>query len=213
MTSKSVTISPAFSPVMRPWVQLSKLERRKEVVRVAKLKGGKAVTINLGPKVEPLLSSRKEPARFLGKKMNEDLNRADLRGVPLMMMLEATHPAGRLHLHGVYLDGGYPREQLHLAMRRGAGFIKGRSGSRQLYAESLYDADGWVKYIEKDARWTRRFLQAEVALSWVSRPMTQMARDHYEATRLGQKQAANTNGLVHDAVDRLGRSRGGPTSF
>lgn len=199
MTSNSVTISSACSPELRPWDRLSPSERRREIIRFAKEQGGQAVTINLGPKVQVSLLSRKEPTRFLAKRMIEQLNKLDLRRVPLMMVLEATRKVGRLHLHGVYLDRGYSREQLHLAMRRAAGLIKGRPGSRQLDARLLYDADGWLNYIEKDAKWTSRFLQADAALCWVSRPMTQMAREHYEATRLGQKQAANTNGLVQDA--------------
>lgn len=134
--------------------------------------------------------------RIIGKRMNAELNRLDLRQMPVLLILEATRPAGCLHLHGVYLERGTPKLRIQKAMRESVGHIPGRAGSRQFITKRVYAADGWHNYIWKDRGWTRRLLDlaADEHRWWVSHPMTRTVSEDYEATRLGRRTAANSNG-------------------
>ena len=195
MPRKSVTISCTQSPIYLPWEKLSAAERHREIIRHAERRQGYAVTVNLKPEYEEYLHSQTKPMRIVGKRMNAALNHLDLRELPVLMVLEATRSEGRLHLHGVYLDRGYGKPRIQEAMRRATGYIPGRSGSRQFCSKRITAADGWDNYLRKDCRSTKRFLNlaSDGRLWWVSRPMTQVARDEYEAIRLGHAPAANLN--------------------
>lgn len=200
MPSVTVSITSPVPCVLKHWDRLSKKERHYEIIRYVQTQKGSAISLNLHPKVGSVVSCHAQPARFLSKRINENLNSADLRHFPYLLVIEATRPEGRLHLHGVYLDLGYPKRLIHEAFRKGAGKITGRSGSRQVFSKAVYAARGWHNYILKDAAWTRRFLEAKVNLRWVSRPMTQIVRDNYETTRLGQAKVANENSPAKRAI-------------
>lgn len=179
-----------------PWFRLTPQQKHREMTRYAHRHQGYALTLNLRPEFADLLRDQKKPMRTIGKRMNTELNRLDLRQLPVLMVLEATRPEGRLHLHGVYLAGGIPKRRIQEAMRRAVGYIPGRSGSRQFQAKLLYAADGWNNYIVKDRGWTRKLLSLsdDEQNWWVSHRMTQIVCKDYQDTRLGRKAAANNNG-------------------
>jgi len=196
MPSKNVTASPSHALTYRPWDRLDPTERNHEIIRYAERHRGKAVTVNLKPELDIHLRSQEHPMRAVSKRMNAELNRLDLRQLPALMVLEATRPEGRLHLHGVYLEAGYSTPRIQEAMRRAAGYVEGRRGSRQFKAKLVYAADGWRNYLMKDCRWTCRVLgsSSDERLWWVSHSMTRIVRDEYESSRLGLKLSANDNG-------------------
>lgn len=179
-----------------PWYRLTTQQRHREMTRYAQGHQGYALTLNLRPEFAELLRDQEKPMRTIGKRMNAELNRLDLRQLPVLLVLEATRPEGRLHLHGVYLAGGIPKRRIQEAMRRAVGYIPGRSGSRQFQAKLLYAADGWNNYIVKDRGWTKKLLSLsdDEQNWWVSHRMTQIVCKDYEDTRLGRKAAANNNG-------------------
>lgn len=158
MPRKHASTRPPHSLTYLPWDRLSPAERNREVVRYAKRHRGEAVTLNLKPETEALLHGQQHPMRVISKRMNGELNRLDLRQLPVLMVLEATRPEGRLHLHGVCLTTGYSSLLVQKAMRRAVCYVEGRRGSRQFKAQSIYAADGWMKYLSKDCRWTARLL-------------------------------------------------------
>lgn len=179
-----------------PWARLTAEQRHREIVRYAQRLQGHAVTLNMKPEYVDYLRTQEKPMRSISKRMNAELNRLDLRHLPVLLVLEATRPEGRLHLHGVYLSGGTPEHRIQQAMRRAVGFIPGRRGSRQFQAKLIYAADGWKNYIVKDASWTRKLLDLadDEQNWWVSHRMTQIVSEDYKATRLGRKSPANSNG-------------------
>lgn len=195
MPKKNISVSLSHGFSYLPWDSLARAERIREIVRYAQRHCGRAVTVNLKPEMELQLHQQEQPMRTVSKRMNTELNRLDLRQLPVLMVLEATRPDGRLHLHGVYLEAGYSNHRIQQAMRRAAGYIEGRRGSRQFNSKPVYAADGWMNYISKDCRWTQRNLRSasEERLWWVSHPMTRIVREEYEALRLGRKKAANHN--------------------
>lgn len=135
------------------------------------------------------------PMRLIGKLMNAELNNADLASLPILLVLEAARKDGRPHLHGVFIGGGTPTLKVQHVMRRAVGHIVGRSGSRQFKAKNIYAPDGWVSYIHKDRKSTRKLLALsdDEHLSWISRPLTQLAHDVCEAVRLGRVKTSNSN--------------------
>lgn len=193
MPSATVSVSIPHSCVLQVWDRLSERDRRLEVIKFVQRQQGQAVTLNLSADIETALRSSKRPTRYISKRINHALNTVDLRGLPIMMVIEATRPEGRLHLHGVYIPGSYPKSSIHEALRRAAGYIEGRAGSRQVKSKTVHAAAGWHTYIHKDAAWTRRVLSTNEPLSWVAHPMTQLVRQEYEATRLGLIATANSN--------------------
>lgn len=195
MSRKNASASHAHTLIYRPWNRLDPTERNREIVRFAERHRGKAVTVNLKPEFEIHLRSQEDPMRTVSKRMNAELNRLDLRQLPVLMVLEATRPEGRLHLHGVYLEAGYSTPRIQEAMRRAAGYVEGRRGSRQFKAKLVYAADGWKNYLTKDCSWTCRVLGVSSAerLWWVSHAMTCTVRNEYESLRLGLKLSANDN--------------------
>lgn len=201
MPRKSVTISPTQSPIYLPWEKLSTAERHREIIRHAQRHRGYAVTVNLKPEYEEYLHSQAKPMRIVSKRMNAELNRLDMRRLPVLMVLESTRPEGRLHLHGVYMESGYGKPRIQEAMRRATGYIPGRSGSRQFCSKLITAADGWDNYLRKDCRWTKRILKlaSDGRLWWVSHPMTQVVPDEYEAVRLGHAPAADLNNSLLSA--------------
>jgi hypothetical protein len=180
--------------VLHPWKTLTKEETRRECILHTGRHGGLAMTLNLKPEFEDLLNSKSDPMREVSKRMNAELGRRDQRQLPYLLVLEATKPDGRLHLHGVFLDQGRSRVMIQTAMRKAVGYIFGRSGSRQFKATFVYAAVGWHTYLGKDQTWTRKLLDLDSSdhLWLVSQPMTQIVRADYETTRLGLKTPANT---------------------
>lgn len=183
-------------PVLKRWKDLTPQQRHREIVRAAFRHGGRAVTLNMAPAFADYLVTAANPMRLIGKRMNAELNVADLAALPILLVLEATRGDGRPHLHGVFIGNGAPHFKVQQVMRRAVGTITGRSGSRQFLAKTLYEPDGWGRYIHKDRKSTRRLLALsdDERLSWVSRPMTQFAQNDYEAVRLGLGMASNFDG-------------------
>lgn len=183
-------------PFLKRWKDLTPEERHREIIRCAAKHGGQAVTLNLAPAFADYLVTTTNPMRQIGKRMNSELNAAELAAFRILLVLEATRADGRPHLHGVFIANDVSRLKVQHVMRRAVGFIAGRSGSRQFMAKNIYAPDGCASYIYKDARATRRFLDLSQhePLTWVARPMTQFAHDSYEAVRLGLTHAANVNG-------------------
>ncbi|NYS26396.1 hypothetical protein HUK65_15525 [Rhodobacteraceae bacterium 2376] len=198
-----MNIHTTLPVIFHPWNRLTEEERNRQLIRHAQRRGGFAVTLNMKPDFEERVRHAEVPMRMIGKRMNSEFNRHDLRRLPILMMLEATRPDGRLHLHGVYLANGLPKHRIHEAMRRAVGYVEGRSGSRQVMSKVITAADGWHNYIHKDCRWTRRLhaLAADARLCWISHAMTATVRESYENKRLGKTPAANfvTAPLAHDA--------------
>lgn len=190
-----VEISPKHSRSFVPWSRLTNREKNREIVRRAHEFRGRAVTLNLSPDFAKYLTGQEAPMRQVGKRMHAELKKLDLQGMPVFLILEATKSDRRPHLHGVFISNGAPEREIQTAMRRAVGLVNGRSGSRQFFASSIYEPDGWANYLLKDSRFTRTLmsLSGERRLWWVSRSMTRLVRDHYETIRTGQLQAANNN--------------------
>lgn len=174
------------------------MQRHREIIRLAGSTRSYAFTLNLHPRFEALLAGKSKPMREVGKRMNANLRRIDQHNLPIMLVLEATRGKARLHLHGLYIGTADLKKPVGQAMRAAVGYITGRSGSRQFMARSVFDAEGWHCYIRKDQAWTRKFvkLSSKDDLWWVSRSMTVLARQHYEATRLGKTKPVNTNAVI-----------------
>lgn len=191
----TVHISPSHSPVLKRWKDLSPTERHREIVRCAANYNGHAVSLNLSPSFQKYLRSSAEPMRQVGKRMNMELNSDGLSALPALMVLETTGSALKTHLHGVFVADETSVPKIQRIMRRAGGYIRGKSGSRQFKAKSIYQPDGWTNYISKDCRMTRRLLALapDDRLWWVSRAMTQLARDYYECMRKGQVTTGNLN--------------------
>jgi hypothetical protein len=181
--------------VLKRWKDLTKLERHREIIRIAGSHDGKAVTLNLGQSFTQSLLRSPDPMRLVGKRMNAELNARDWSHLPVLLVLEATREHGRPHLHGVFISNGIPNTSLQSVMRQAVGRIPGRSGSRQFLAKQLYKPDGWTCYVHKDHWITRKLLSLskDLSLTWVSHPMTQFCRQHYEVIRLGRMTPGNIN--------------------
>lgn len=192
----STTPTPNMkSPILRRWKDLTPEQRHREIVRAASKHNGQAVTLNMAPAFADYLVTAANPMRLIGKRMNAELNVADLAALPILLVLEATREDGRPHLHGVFIGNGTSTLKVQQVMRRAVGYITGRSGSRQFKAKNIYAPDGWASYIHKDRKTTRRLLALsdDERLSWVSRPMTQFAQNDYEAVRRGHGATSNCN--------------------
>ena len=155
-------------------------------------RGQKARVPNVG--FNPLVTTT-NPMRQIAKRMNAALNLADLAALPVLFVLEVTRSNGRPHLHGVFISNGISISRIQKVIRQAVGYVAGHSGSRQFMSCNMYDPDGWAKYIQKDLKHTRRLLKLsnDERLTWVSRPMTQFARDQYKAVRLGRMNTSNFN--------------------
>ena len=181
-SKKSVQISAKHSPIQKRWRDLSSLEKLRAATRAAMAMGGHAVTVNLSPDLERILKPHPDPIRFLEKRVNKELTKAGMQGLPLLLALEATRTStSRLHLHGLLIPENFPMHAVQAAMRKAAGFVCGRAGSRQFKAERLYDSDGWTNYIIRDFSITRKALQISVSrdLWWISHSMTKTAKAHH----------------------------------
>lgn len=198
---KRLLISPSHSLLYAPWRDLSPADRRKEIVRYAQKQSGRAVTLNLHSDFEALIATKPNPMREVSKRVNKELKKVDLHSLPIMLVLEATRPEGRLHLHGVFLASPLQLNAFQRALRTAVGYIEGRSGSRQFLSKPLYDAKGWSNYLAQDCSWTRRILKLpdNNDLFWTSHSMTAAVRDNYEQVRRGQITPANTNSRVATA--------------
>jgi hypothetical protein len=202
MTTKKMTYKPQSSPdgiPMKRWKDLSFAERQSVIIHVAKDHDGKAVTLNLSSGFADYLLTVKNPMRQVGKRINAELNAADIGALRILLMLEAARDVGRLHLHGVIITMGVPLERVQHVMRKAVGYVPGRRGSRQFKAADIYAPKGWANYIQKDADATRKLIDPVGAaqLCWISRTMNQFARDCYEAYRTGGSEPANINaGLI-----------------
>lgn len=199
---KQTHISPRFSPILPPWKRLNRLAKIKEAISYAGTQGGATINLNFSQRVQDLLINQKNPMQTIRKRMHEELRAMDLHHLPLVLVLEATRPAGKLHLHGVIIPRGCSEERIQKAMRRAAGYVSGHSGSTQFYSTEISDAYGWFKYISKEKTFTRKLtrLMSEKPLWFMSRTMTQAAREDYEARRNGHLASANTNNApVSDA--------------
>jgi hypothetical protein len=188
-------ISSSKLLILKRWKDLSPEQRHYEIVRAASRHGGQAVTLNLSPTFADYLLTAVNPMRQIGKRMNAELNNADLAALPILLVLEATRKDARPHLHGVFIGNGTQTHKVQQVMRQAVGNVTGRSGSRQFMAKNLYAADGWAGYMLKDGKITRRLLALshDTRLSWVSRAMTQLAQNEYEDVRLGLRAASNSN--------------------
>lgn len=197
----AVAVSASHSLRYLPWRDLTPAERRNEVVRYAAGHNGRAVTLNLHEDFEVLVSAKEDPMREIQKRMNRELKQVDLNQVPIMLVLEATRPDRRLHLHGVFIASAFQLGTLQQSMRAAVGYVSGRSGSRQFHSKTLYDADGWWVYIRKDRGWTKKItgIASDDKLWWTSHSMTALVRENYEQNRLGLVVPANTNSRVVSA--------------
>lgn len=189
--------------VLKRWKDLTPTERHREIVRYCTRHDGRALTLNLSSSFAKNVIVAENPMRQIGKRMNQHLRTADQTALPVMMVLEVTRDTERPHLHGVFVSNGAPISIIQPLMRHAAGYIGGRSGSRQFKANELYNSDGWANYIEKDMRFTRKVLglAKETRLYWISRAMTQLARDEYEAIRGGHNETANLNAQMTIRAD------------
>lgn len=179
--------------VLKRWKDLTRPERRREIIRIVAKHGGQAVTLNLGKSFSQSLLNSPNPMRQIGRRMNAELHTLDLYRLPVLLVLEASPENGRPHLHGVFLSNGAPKYILQDVLRRAVGKTSGHSGSRQFMAKGISAADGWNRYIHKDCKLTRELLNltADTRLAWTSHPMTQFCRQHYEAIRLGRVTPGN----------------------
>ena len=82
MPSVTVSITSPVPCVLKPWDRLSKKERHYEIIRFVQTQKGAAISLNLNPKVGSAVSCHAQPARFLSKRINANLNSADLRHFP-----------------------------------------------------------------------------------------------------------------------------------
>lgn len=199
---KQTHISPRFSPILPPWKRLNRMAKIKEAISYAGAQGGFTINLNFSQRVQDLLITQKNPMQTIRKRMHEELRAMDIHHLPLVLVLEATRPAGKLHLHGVIIPRGCSEERIQKAMRRAAGYVSGHSGSTQFYSTEITDASGWYVYLRKDKAHTRRLmnLTSEKPLWFISRSMTQAVREDYEARRLGHLASANANSApVSDA--------------
>ena len=191
---KTVITAGVSSAILKPWKRLTRSERFAEVVRNAAADGGFAVTLNLSIGREHGTSESEDPMRNISKRMNEALNRHDLAGLPLALLLEAAPGDGRLHLHGVVILRDHDKSRVMKALREGAGFIHGNTGSRQADLKPIYDAEGWSNYLSKAVRRTGRNVGHD-RLIWISQSLTRPARDRYEEIRRGRPPANRNSDL------------------
>ncbi|WP_417589145.1 hypothetical protein [Pararhodobacter oceanensis] len=190
---KSFEIDAKTSPVLPQWRRLTKEEKAKVFVNYAANNGGRAITLKLSQNRARYVNGHDKPMRQISKRMNKELRAVDLCWLPIFLILEVEKNNIVPHLHGVYVGNGVQKDTVQAAMRRAAGYVQGRSGSRQYMERQIYDAEGWSKYILKDCTTTRRLLRVadESSLYWVSRTMTQLARDDYETRGLGNQFSAD----------------------
>ena len=88
-------ISTAHAPSMKPpilrrWKDLTPEQRHREIVRAVSKHNGQAVTLNMAPAFADYLVTAANPMRLIGKRMNAELNVADLAALPILLVLEAT---------------------------------------------------------------------------------------------------------------------------
>lgn len=186
-------VSPRFSPYLKRWKDLSSDERSLEIMRCALQHGGYAVTLHPRPDYARDLRSKDRPVRALSKRFWRVMKKSDLGDLKIILAIEIAPSSGRLHLHGVVLPGTHPLPLIKSVLRDGAKRISGRSGSRQVTLKRLYDAAGWLGYMQKDKRLTRKLLTLAKTerLVWCSRSMIRLASVTYEQRRAAAIKAAN----------------------
>lgn len=195
--SRVIINAPGASQIMR-WKDLSFKQRILEIIRYAFYAGGTAVSVNFSQKYEEALLRSENPMRMVSKRINDFLNRAGLKEFQILMVLEVASDTNRLHMHGVFIAGEHDSAGIAESLRNAAGRIPGKAGSRQYKEDKLFHAEGWFKYISRDMRKTRKFLQLKEKrkLVWVSHALTKPAMNHYESIRLGKNVTANTNQIM-----------------
>lgn len=186
-------VSPRFSPYLKRWKDLSPDERALETMRCALQHGGYAVTLHPRPDYARDLRAKDRPIRTLSKRFSRVMTKNGLGDLKIILALEIAPSSGRLHLHGVVLPEVHPLPLIKSVLRDGAKRISSRSGSRQVTLKPLYDAAGWLGYMQKDIRLTRRLLDLAKTerLVWCSRNMARLARVTYEQRRIAAIKAIN----------------------
>ena len=183
--TKSVSISPAYSPVMKRWRDMKVGERHREMIRYAASKGGRAVTLNFSAGFEKFILTAKKPMRAIGQRMNRELVSRGLHNLAILLILETSRKDKRPHIHGVYISGELDPCLVREAMRKAVGKVSNRTGSRQFCQKNIFYADGWCNYITIDQKLTRRLLRldADARLWWVSRSLVQGTEVYHAAAR------------------------------
>lgn len=157
-------------------------EKLYEAVACAYRQSGWTINLNFSSSFEETLKQSDDPMRLLSKRVNQKMNEAGLKDIPMLLALEMTRPEERLHAHGIVIADEAMRDQISEALRHAVGYIHGRSGSRQLMMKPISQSQGWANYITKSFYSTRKRLGLEEQrkLWWISRPLTQETRKFHE---------------------------------
>ncbi|WP_417271117.1 hypothetical protein [Celeribacter sp.] len=176
----------------KPWKKLTSQQKLHEAVNCAHQKNGWTVNLNFSKETEAMLKASSDPMRTFSKRFNKQLHEKGLENIPILLALEATRPGKRLHAHGIIICNENELQKISNVLRQAGGFIQNKYKARQLKMDRIYDAFGWAEYISKSFYSTRKLLglTSKRKLWWMSRPLTQLAREAH-TERLPVYTAAN----------------------
>lgn len=172
---------------MPEWSRAEPFEKLAEAYSGIQQQGGLVFTLRLHPDAHTSVCGAKDPARVMSRRIQRAFRDAGLRVPYLAYSLEVTpDERNELHLHGAILLGELDRKLVKKILREAAGFIPGRSGSRQVQIKQFnMDAGGprgWAYYPKKAATRTKRVIDHN-RVTYIPASLNRLCRVHWEQRR------------------------------
>jgi hypothetical protein len=162
--------APRYSS--KSWKKMTHHERMQYAANILQNGLGEAFTLNFSKEQEENFLKSANPMRSLTLRLNAELRKAGLAKLPYMVAFEVS-PDGRLHAHGAFLRRG-DEKAVKLVFRKAGGLIKKRgTAARQLSFRSIYNADGWDRYLKKAKNKTKKAIGVD-KVTFISQSLVQL---------------------------------------
>ena len=165
---------------VKHWKHADHFDRLAEAYEIIRSMGGKVFTLRFDRDALCAITGSADPIRVISRRMQRAFERARLP-VPHIAFAAEVTPDDRdeLHLHGALVVGAVDMRVLKNILRSAAGYIPGRSGSRQVQVKNFDlkqgGAEGWANYPKKGAARTKRAIDLG-RLTYISEELRRMAK-------------------------------------
>jgi len=172
------------------WSRARPFDKLAEAYAEIADRGGKVFTLRLRQDVLDRVVAAKDPGRAIVRRIQAKFREHGIRPPLLAFSLEVTEDTrNELHLHGAVLLDRVELATMKKLLRSAAGWIEGRSGSRQVQIKSFDEerggASGWANYGSKCTGRTRRTIEHD-RITYISDDLLRASRSRWEQRRVGR---------------------------